>query len=321
MAARDFDAQEITRRAGEVEASVARWRRCFLETGADGASQDALWSARALAALCAEPTRADQPPGAAAEHWANLAGAEAGLSSLEVIQGIWAAHNLQPDGARQLLGNAQAIADICTIVDLYLRPPADAVVLSIDEKGQIPVTGHTRRDCAPAEGGLCDSGARDPERRPTTTLFCALNVHSGRVIGRCMQRQRVREFIRFLNAIKREIPPGMAVHGILDNYGPHRHPAVLRWLERHPRFAFHYTPAGMSWINLVEIYFARLTRECLRRHAVHCIIDLQIVINGYVARTNANPRPYVAALVPATYSLEEVGRKRCAFRRARSELP
>ena len=304
MAARDPDAQEITWRAGEVEVSLARWRRCFLEAGADRSSQGALWPACALAALCAEPTRADQPSGAATEHWANLAGAEAGLSSLRVVQGIRAAHGLQPDGARQLLGNIQATADICAIVDLYLRPPADAVVLSIDEKGQIPITGHTRRNCAPAEGDLLASRARDPDLRPTTTLFCALNVHSGRVIGRCMQRQRVQEFIRFLNAIEREIPPGTAVHGILDNYGPHQHPSVLRWLERHPRFAFHYTPAGMSWINLVEIYFAKLTRECLKRHAVHCIIDLQIVINGYVARTNANPQPYVAALLSTIRSLD-----------------
>lgn len=283
---------------------AARLRRHFLKAGVDRSSQNPLSPARALAALCAEPTRADQSLGGGAEHWADLAGAGAGLSSLRIVLGLWAAHGLQPDGARQLLGNAQATADICTIVDLYLRPPADAVVLSIDEKGQIPVTGHIRRDCLPAKGDLRDSGAGDPERRPTTTLFCALNVHSGHVIGRCMQRQRVQEFIRFLNAIKREIPPGVAVHVILDNYGPHRHPAVLRWLERHARFAFHHTPAGMSWINLVEIYFAKLTRECLRRHAVHCIIDLQIVINGYVTRTNANPQPYVAALLPATRSLD-----------------
>ena len=194
------------------------------------------------------------------------------------------------------------LTSVISSISTCARPPMRSCSRST-KKGHIPVTGRTLwDDSALAEDNPCDPGARDLGWRPTTSLFCALDVHSGRVIGRCMQRQRVREFVRFLNAIEREIPPGKAVYVILDNYGPHRHPAVLRWLARHRRFAFHFTPAGMSWVNLVEIDFARLTRECLRRHAVSCVIDLQIVINRYLARTNANPRPYVPVLVPARHA-------------------
>ena len=249
-------------------------------------------SAPVPAAFQAEPRRSNPTPGTADEHWADLAAAKASFSSLGVVQGIWNAHGLRPKGARQLFGDPRAAEDICAIVDLYLRPPADAVVLAVDEKGQIPVTGHRilRDSKPPVADDPYDPGARSLGRRPTTNLFCALDVHSGCVIGRCMQRQRVQEFIRFMNAIAREVSLKKTVHVILDNYGPHRHPAILRWLKRHPRFVFHYTPAGMSWVNLVEIYLAKLTRECLRRNAVSCVIDLQIVINAYVAHTNANPR-------------------------------
>ena len=133
----------------------------------------------------------------------------------------------------------------------------------------------------------------DYKRHGTTTLFAALDVLDGTVLGRCMQRHRHQEFIRFLNAIEAEAPVGKIVHVILDNYAAHKHPKVKAWLERHPRFIFHFTPTSCSWLNAVETFFSKLTRRRLRRGVFRSIFDLQIAINRYVAETNADPKPFV----------------------------
>ena len=132
----------------------------------------------------------------------------------------------------------------------------------------------------------------DYERHGTTTLFAALNMLDGTVLGRCMQRHRHQEFIRFLNAIEAEVPAGKVVHVILDNYAAHKHPKVMRWLERHPRFVFHFTPTSASWLNAVEGFFARLTRRRLKRGVFHSLVALQAAINRFVAEANADPRPF-----------------------------
>jgi transposase len=129
-------------------------------------------------------------------------------------------------------------------------------------------------------------------RNGTTTLFAALNVWEGTVIGRCMQRHRHQEFIRFLNAIEAEVPAGKVVHVILDNYAAHKHPRVMRWLERHPRFVFHFTPTSASWLNAVEGFFAKLTKRRLKRGVFHSLVALQEAINRFVAEANADPRPF-----------------------------
>src|SRR5256712_9396198 len=133
----------------------------------------------------------------------------------------------------------------------------------------------------------------DYKRHGTTTLFAALDVLEGRVIGRCMQRHRHQEFIRFLNAIEAEVPVGKVVHVILDNYGTHKHLKVREWLRRHPRFMFHYTPTSASWLNAVEGFFAKLTKRRLKRGVFHSVVDLQVAINRFVAETNADPKPFV----------------------------
>jgi transposase len=124
-------------------------------------------------------------------------------------------------------------------------------------------------------------------------LFAALDVLEGTVIGRCMQRHRHQEFIRFLNAIEAEVPAGKVVHVILDNYGTHKHPKVMAWLKRHPRFTFHFTPTSTSWINAIEGFFAKLTRRRLKRGVFHSIVDLQAAIKRFIAETNQNPKPFV----------------------------
>jgi hypothetical protein len=133
----------------------------------------------------------------------------------------------------------------------------------------------------------------DYKRNGTTTLFAALDVLDGKVIGRCMQRHRHQEFIRFLNAIEAAMPPGKLVHVILDNYASHKHPKVRAWLDRHPRFVFHYTPKSASWLNAVEGFFAKLTRRRLKRGIFRSLVDLQAAINRFLAETNDNPKPFV----------------------------
>src|ERR1051325_8277570 len=130
------------------------------------------------------------------------------------------------------------------------------------------------------------------KRNGTTTLFAALDVLDGKVIGRCMQRHRHQEFIRFLNAIEREVPPGKIVHVVLDKYGAHKHPKVRAWLGRHPRFVFHYTPTSCSWLNAVEGFFAKLARRRLKRGVFRSIVELQTAINRFLAETNDNPKPF-----------------------------
>jgi transposase len=138
----------------------------------------------------------------------------------------------------------------------------------------------------------------DYKRNGRTTLFAALDVLEGKVIGRCMQRHRHQEFIRFLNAIEAETPKGLIVHVILDNYGSHKHAKVRAWLGRHPRFVFHYTPKSASWLNAVEGFFAKLTRRRLKRGVFGSLVDLQAAIKRFLAETNDNPKPFVWTVDP-----------------------
>ena len=178
------------------------------------------------------------------------------------------------------------------IVGLYVDPPAHAIVLSVDEKSQIQALDRTQPGL-PLKPGRCGTMTHDYKRNGTTTLFAALDVLEGKVIGRCMQRHRHQEFIRFLNAIAAEIPAGKLVHVILDNYGSHKHPKVQAWLELHPRFVFHYTPKSASWLNAVEGFFAKLTRRRLKRGVFRSLVDLQAAIKRFLAETNDNPRPFL----------------------------
>jgi transposase len=141
--------------------------------------------------------------------------------------------------------------------------------------------------------GRAGTMTHDYKRNGTTTLFAALNVLDGTLIGRCMQRHRHQEFLRFLNTIERAVPAGKLVHVILDNYGSHKHPKVMRWLARHPRFTFHFTPTSCSWLNAVETFFATLTRRRLKRGVFHSIVALQAAINRYVEEHNQSPEPFV----------------------------
>ena len=161
----------------------------------------------------------------------------------------------------------------------------------MDEKSQIQALDRTQPGL-PLKHGRCGTMTHDYKRHGTTTLFAALNVMDGRVIGRCMQRHRHQEFIRFLNAIEAEVPAGKLIHAIVDNYAAHKHPKVLQWLARHPRWTFHFTPTSASWLNAVEGFFAKLTKRRLKRGVFHCLVSLQAAINRFLAETNHDPRPF-----------------------------
>jgi transposase len=165
-------------------------------------------------------------------------------------------------------------------------------VLSIDEKSQIQALDRTQPGL-PLKPGRCGTMTHDYKRHGTTTLFAALNVLEGTVIGRCMQRHRHEEFIRFLNTVEREVPAGRIIHAVVDNYATHTHPKVDAWLARHPRWTFHFTPTSGSWLNAVETFFSALTRQRIRRGSFHSIVSLQAAINQYLAERNAEPRPFV----------------------------
>src|SRR5215212_4080479 len=176
--------------------------------------------------------------------------------------------------------------------------PAHAVVLSIDEKSQIQALDRTQPGL-PLKPGRAGTLTHDYKRHGTTTLFAALDVLDGTVVGRCMQRHRHQEFIRFLNAVEKTVPAAKAMHVILDNYAAHKHPKVIAWLARHPRVTFHFTPTGASWLNAVEGFFATLTKRRLRRGAFLGVVDLQSAINQYLAEHNVDPKPFMAG--PSRY--------------------
>jgi len=288
---------EIARRAGVGRPAVWRWQRRFAEAGVEGLLRDAARGPgkprlgdptvhRVVALTCSEP------PGEATQ-WTGRAMAKMVGISLRSVQRIWAAHKLQPHRIRTFKRSTdpEFAAKLEDVVGLYVDPPKHALVLSIDEKSQIQALDRTQPGL-PLKPGKCGTVTHDYKRHGTTTLFAALNTLEGTVIGRCMQRHRHQEFLRFLGAIERTVAAGKVIHAIMDNYGSHKHPKVLEWLDRHPRWVFHFTPTSGSWLNAVETFFSALTRRRIRRGSFHSIVDLQAAINRYITAHNDDPQPF-----------------------------
>jgi DDE superfamily endonuclease/Winged helix-turn helix len=276
----------IMRQAGVAKPSVWRWQERFMSEGVDGLLHDKTRPARIpplpKGTVEAVVTRTlDEAPPDGATHWTAPAMAAASGLSASSVQRIWRAHGLRPHQVRRFkLSNDPKFAEkVEDIVGLYVDPPAHAVVLSIDEKlpwlpGPTSVVGPEREEIQaldrtqpglPMKPGRCGTMTHDYKRHGTTTLFAALNVLDGSVVGRCMQRHRHQEFIRFLNEIERTVPAGKLIHVVLDNYGAHKQAKVRHWLARHPRWIFHFTPTSCSWLNAVETFFAKLTQRRLKR--------------------------------------------------------
>jgi transposase len=285
------------RRTAKSKTCVWRWQERFMEEGVDGLLHDKTRPSR-IAPL--GPEVAEQvvgltlkDPPVEATHWtAAMMTAVIGISE-SAVRRIWRAHGLRPHRWRQFkLSNDPNFADkLRDVVGLYVDPPAHAIVLSVDEKSQIQALDRTQPGL-PMKKGRLGTMTHDYKRHGTTTLFAALNVLDGTVIGRNMQRHRHQEFIRFLNLINAQVPADTAIHIILDNYAAHKHPKVRAWLHRHPRFTFHFTPTSASWLNAVEGFFAKLSKRRLKRGVFHSLVDLQATINRFVAETNQNPKSF-----------------------------
>jgi transposase/transposase-like protein len=305
LSAERLDVAAVARQAGISRPAVWRWQRRYAEAGVDGLLRDQTRkpgkaplgdavTRRVVALTCGEP------PGEAT-HWTGRKMAKAVGISLRSVQRIWAAYKLQPHRLRTFKRSRDPdfIAKLEAIVGLYMAPPRHAVVLSVDEKSQIQALDRTQPGLPlkPAKAGTM---THDYIRHGTTTLFAALNVLDGTVLGRCMQRHRHQEFLRFLNAVEAAVPAGKLIHCILDNYGTHKHPKVMAWLEHHPRWTFHFTPTSGSWLNAVETFFSALTRQRLKRGVFRSIVDLQAAINRYLDEHNADPKPFTWTATPAS---------------------
>jgi transposase len=289
----------IMAEAARSKTCVWRWQERFMREGVDGLVRDGSRPpgkapvARERVAGIVHLTL--EPPPHEATHWTLRAMAKAVGVAASTVQAIWKAHGLSPHRWRSFkLSNDPAFAEKLTaIVGLYVAPPAHAVVLSVDEKSQIQALDRTQPGL-PMKKGRAGTMTHDYKRHGTTTLFAALNVLDGTVIAQNMQRHRHQEFIRFLNRIERETPADKAIHVILDNYAAHKKDKVREWLERHPRWTFHFTPTSCSWLNAVEGFFAKLTRRRLKHGVFHSVVDLQAAINRFIREYNdKDPKPFV----------------------------
>ena len=210
------------------------------------------------------------------------------------MQRIWRAHGLQPHRVEtfKLSRDKRFVEKLRDVVGLYLNPPEHALLLSIDEKSQVQALDRTQPGL-PLKKGRAGTMTHDDKRNGTTTLFAALNVVDGKVIGECMQRHRHQEFLRFMRRVDRETPVDLDVHCIVDNYATHKHPAVQRWLKRTPRFHLHFIPTSSSWLNLVERWFREITVKRIRRGSFPSVRVLIEAIEEYLQHNNEHPKPFI----------------------------
>ena len=289
---------EIMRRSGRAKPVVWRWQARFMAEGVDGLLRDKT-RPPGKPPLPADTVQkvidlVSRPPPGAASHWTGRMLARAVGVSLRSVQRILEAHQLAPHRIRTFkLSNDPKFAEkLKDVIGLYVDPPAHAVVLSVDEKSQIQALDRTPPGL-PMKPGRAGTMTHDYKRNGTTTLFAALNVLDGTIIGRNMKRHRHQEFIRFLNAVDAQVPRQKSIHAIVDNYATHKHPKVRQWLAQHPRWTFHFTPTSASWLNAVEGFFAKLTNRSLRRGVFRSVDDLKEAINTFIQDTNAEPKPFI----------------------------
>lgn len=288
----------IARQVRVSRPTVILWRDRFQQGGlealteiAPGRGRPVKYDAERVRAIT-EATTQTKPPGAT--HWSTRSMAKAQGVSKATVQRIWSAHGLQPHRTKNFkLSKDKHFTDKLTdVVGLYLNPPDKAIVLCVDEKSQIQALQRTQPGL-PMKKGRCGTMTHDYKRHGTTTLFAALNVLDGRVIGECMAKHRHQEFLRFLRRLDHEFSGRTSLHLIIDNYGTHKQPKVREWVERHPRFRLHFTPTASSWLNLVERWFRELTEKRVRRGSFNSVPELIAAINEYLAASNADPKPFV----------------------------
>ena len=298
MAADGVLSQDIARELGISRPTVQLWRERFLSLRLEGLEKDAPRPGRIPSIpekkirAVIEATLHTLPPHAT--HWSTRSMAKAQGLSQATIRRIWKYHNLKPHLVKtfKLSRDKQFVEKLYDVVGLYLNPPDKSLVLCVDEKSQIQALDRTQPGL-PLKKGRCGTMTHDYKRNGTTTLFAALSLLDGKVIGDCMPRHRHQEFIRFLKKIDAETPPEVDLHLIVDNYGTHKHPRVKSWLRRHPRFHLHFIPTSSSWLNLVERWFREITDKRIRRGNFANVPALIAAIKDYLDGHNQHPRVFV----------------------------
>ena len=289
--------RQVARELGVTQQTVGKWRSRFIARGLDGLLDEPRPGAprrvsdddvERVIVKTLEETPRD------ATHWSTRSMAKATGLSQSTVSRIWRAFALAPHRTEtfKLSTDPLFVEKVRDIVGLYLNPPERALVLSVDEKSQIQALDRTQ-PIFPMRPGHAERRSHDYVRHGTTSLFAALDLASGRVIGQLHRRHRATEFRKFLGRIDAEVPADLEVHLILDNYGTHKTPAIHRWLARRPRFHLHFTPTSSSWINLVERWFAVLTDKQIRRGTHRSVRQLESAIKDYLAIYNESPKPFV----------------------------
>lgn len=278
--------------------TVALWRKRFGGEGLDCLWEVAEGRGRKPTLTAGEVERIVaatlQTKPAGATHWSCRTMAKAQGVSKATVNRIWQSHQLKPHRTKgfKLSRDPHFLAKLTDVVGLYLNPPEKALVLCVDEKSQIQALDRTQPGL-PLKKGRCGTMTHDYKRNGTTTLFAALEVAQGKVVGQCYARHRNQEFLKFLQRLEAEFPGDVPLHVVMDNYGTHKHPRVQRWLTHHPRFIPHFVPTSSSWLNLVERWFGELTSKRIRRGVFVSVEDLQQAIAEFLAAWNNDPKPFV----------------------------
>lgn len=298
MAADGIANSRIAEKLETSRPTILEWRKRFLEEGVNALTEIRPGRGRKRKIELdkineiVNATLHTKPKGAT--HWSCRTMAKKQNVSHSTVQRIWDAHGLAPHRIRsfKISNDRNFVEKLTDVVGLYLNPPEKGVILCVDEKSQIQALDRTQPGL-PMKKGRCGTMTHDYKRNGTTTLFAALNYLEGNVIGQCLPRHRHQEFIRFLRRLDREFPKNLDLHLILDNYGTHKYPKVKEWLEKRPRFKFHFIPTSSSWLNLVERWFSELTEKCIRRGVFHSVPDLEKTISEYIETYNEEPKPFV----------------------------
>ncbi len=305
---------EIAETMNITRQKAGRWRKRFVRLGVPGIQKDAPRPGRTKKVSAAKTqtiirkTTQEKPDNAT--HWSTRTMSRAVGLSPSTIGRIWKTHGLKPHRIKtfKLSNDKHFVEKLNDIVGLYLSPPEHAIVLSCDEKSQIQALDRTQPGL-PLKKGRCGTMTHDYKRNGTTTLFAALNILNGKVIGTCMQRHRHQEWLKFLRLIDQSTPSDKHIHLIADNYSTHKHPKVKAWLARHRRFTVHFTPTSASWLNMVERFFRDLTDKRIRRDAFPNVKTLVAAIEDYIAKHNDEPKPFIWT-AQASDILEKVTRAR-----------
>ncbi len=308
--------KQIAQQMGIPRQKAARWRKRYAEFGLPGIEKDAPRPGRKrridekIRAAVVKKTLQAKPEGQT--HWSRSTMAAATGLSDSTIGRIWKEHGLKPHRVEtfKLSNDPEFVEKLQDIVGLYLSPPEHAIVLSVDEKSQIQALDRTQPGL-PLKRGRCGTMTHDYKRNGITSLFAAMNIADGTIISECLPRHRHQEWLKFLQVIKSQTPGDGTVHLICDNYATHKHSKVQAWAKRNPRFVFHFTPTGASWLNMIERFFRDLTDKAIRRGSFYNVDDLVAAITEYINAHNENPKPFIWTAT-ATDILAKVKRARRA---------